>query len=54
MFDCQVKDILFSNCSDKSSVNLIDSCLSLAIVMAAKKSIEEKRTVNLDEIYSCA
>ena len=45
----QVKDILTST-SDKSSINLNNSYLSIAIVIAAKKSMEEKRTVNLDEI----
>jgi len=49
MFNSQVKDILTST-SDKSSINLNDSYLSIAIVIAAKKSMEEKRTVNLDEI----
>ena len=49
MFKSQVKDILTLT-SDKSSVNLNDSYLSISIVMAAKKSMEEKRTINLDEI----
>ena len=49
MFKSQVKDIL-TPASDKSSVNLNDSYLSIAIVIAAKKSMVEKRTINLDEI----
>jgi predicted dehydrogenase len=49
MFNSQVKDVLTS-ASDKSSINLNDSYLSIAIVMAAKKSMEEKRTINMDEI----
>ena len=49
MFNSQVKDVLTST-SDKSSINLNDSYLSIAIVMAAKKSMKEKRTINMDEI----
>ena len=51
MFNSQVKDVLNPIKSEsKSSVNLIDSYLSISIVLAAKKSMSEKRTVNIDEI----
>ena len=48
MFDCQIQDILLNHSPEKSSLNLLDSSMSLSIVMAAKKSMEENRTVNLE------
>jgi predicted dehydrogenase len=51
MFLSQVKDIL-NPISDKSSVNLDDSYLSISIVMAAKKSMEEKKSIYLDEVMN--
>lgn len=50
MFISQVKDIIDQESYD-SLVNLNDSYNSISIVMAAKKSMLEKRTINLDEIY---
>jgi len=47
MFDLQVKDILSSSNSDKSKANILNSNLSLSIVLAAKQSMEENRAVNL-------
>jgi len=48
MFDLQIKDILNSHKADSSESNLIESFLSLCIVLAAKKSMKEKRSVNID------
>ena len=48
MFDLQIKDLLSNHNPAKSSLNMLDSSLSLSIVMAAKQSMEENRTVNLD------
>ncbi|MDB0021091.1 Gfo/Idh/MocA family oxidoreductase [Candidatus Pseudothioglobus singularis] len=50
MFDSQVKDILLNHGENSSTSNLIDSFLSLSIVLAAKKSMKERRSVKLDEV----
>lgn len=47
MFDLQTKDILQNYNFNKSKTNLFNSKISLSIVLAAKQSMEEKRTVNL-------
>ena len=54
MFDLQTKSVLKSLTPDSSAINLRDSCLSLSIVMAAKKSMVENRKVDLNEVYQCA
>jgi len=48
MFDLQTKDILYKYKADKSPLNLMDSFLSLSIVLAAKKSMKEKKSVTID------
>jgi hypothetical protein len=50
MFDSQVKDILNMNAEDTSASNLMDSFLSLAIVLAAKKSMKEGRSIHIEEV----
>jgi predicted dehydrogenase len=50
MFNSQVKDILNKNAEDTSASNLMDSFLSLAIVLAAKKSMKEGRSVHIEEV----
>lgn len=47
MFVLQIKDLIANNVPTKSRSNLLDSRLSLSMVIAAKQSMEEKRTVNL-------
>ena len=50
MFDSQIKSILNDLDCHNSKVNLENSIISLSIVEAAKQSMQEKRTVNFDEI----
>jgi len=48
MFNLQIKDLLANYGASKSSLNLLESRLSLLMVIAAKQSMEENKTVNLD------
>jgi len=50
MFDAQLNDIIRNHGANKSTLNLMDSFLSLSIVLAAKKSMKERRSVHLDEV----
>ena len=50
MFASQLNDIIQNHEPKKSSLNLLESFLSLSIVLAAKKSMEERRSVHLDEV----
>ena len=47
MFDIQIKDILKNSNSIASIENLYNSQVALSIVLAAKKSMHKKRTINL-------
>ena len=51
MFDLQTKSILNDSIKVDSVQNLIDSNLSLSIVLASKKSMQENRKVFLYEVY---
>ncbi len=50
MFELQIQDIISNHSQDNSSMNLLNSSISLSIVLAAKKSMEEDRTINLSQI----
>ena len=50
MFDSQIKSILKDLNYQNSNINLEESITSLSIVAAAKKSMEEERTVELEEV----
>ena len=52
MFELQIQDIISNHSQDNSSMNLLNSSISLSIVLAAKKSMEEDRTINLSQINS--
>jgi len=51
MFDLQSKSVLSGLSKSESEQNLIDSNLSLSIVLAAKRSMDEDRKVFLSEIF---
>ena len=48
MFDLQIKNIINNNNPGISKTNILNSHLSLSIVLAAKQSMKENRAVNLD------
>jgi len=50
MFELQIQDIISNQSQDSSSTNLLNSSISLSIVLAAKKSMEENRTISLSQI----